>query len=362
MPQARPALRGIAVEIDSSTTVDIRSPQPWPALRAIAVECLPDVTADLPGGAIIVETRRITDMQLGSTYREIITSRDKDGQPTAADSTPVLTVRRNGDVVAAAASGVSIRDLGGGLYEVVATLVNGWAITDALTISAAWAVAGIVQSTVAMAATLQRMETADEAGNRQVELMQEHSTTQAAIAAIDSGDATEANQQEILTSISTASGLTEEQSGRLERIEASTSKIVGRVNYVGPVGQCGKIQLIQGSDYRERSGSAVEIPVSDKSGALHAVLQDPLETVRVIFGAGHGAGAPDEIVGTVDVSTVTHTDGVTTVLVEFLGTELESATVSGDYDWHLKRFSLLDDATVFAVGKLAVIRKRADVG
>lgn len=154
-------------------------------------------------------------------------------------------------------------------------------------------------------------------------------------------------------------------SEQLTRIEEKTNLITtGKINIVSPVTPGGDITLTKGSDYRVRSGTAIQVAISDAGAVLHAKLRDILQVKTIIFGAGR-RGEANQITGTVDASTIAEANGTTTISIEVTAEQMSSASVSDDYTYHIKGIApvvaseVAGDEAVQISGCLELLNERA---
>ena len=149
------------------------------------------------------------------------------------------------------------------------------------------------------------------------------------------GDATLANQQAMLDLLSAA----------------------GRVDVVSNVRSGGTITLYIGDD--DVGDNAVRLPVDDVGGVLHSLLTGS-DTTSVRFGAGVRDQA-DQIVGSIDRATITHSESVTTVPIEITASD-KSGPASEHYEYHIKQVDSDGNEKVKAAGRLELRVERASEG
>lgn len=138
-----------------------------------------------------------------------------------------------------------------------------------------------------------------------------------------------------------AQGSAADITAELQTIIAQTSLITStKVEVVSPVSKGGDVTLYRGSDYRVRSGTAIEIPVSDAGGVLHATLIDTEQIESIIFGAGEVSSA-NCVVGTISRDDLDFADNVLTISVEITAEQIQSQAACLDY--HIKAIAPVVD-------------------
>ena len=117
-----------------------------------------------------------------------------------------------------------------------------------------------------------------------------------------------------------------------ETVDELAAALVGAesIALTGPVTGT-DISIVIDSDYRQRSGTELPIPVDDSTGALSTRL-NAIGLDNLSFGAAREGKAAGEITGT--VYSVTNAAGVTTIRVEI--SNAGSGLSPGEYAWQLQ--------------------------
>lgn len=123
--------------------------------------------------------------------------------------------------------------------------------------------------------------------------------------------------------------------------QASVDLILARISgasaveVVSNVAAGGAVTLYVGDDHKVRSGTELEIPVSDVGGVLLAKLE-AITTAYLYFGASRGTEAPNKISGTIAdlTSSGTGADQLLIITVEITAAGT-SCTVSDDYEYQI---------------------------